>query len=273
MRHGNARLLARVFADSPSAGTSLLVALAIAETTESDGWSRASIATLATRARVKERQVQRTVAELATRGEIEVINRSGGRGRVSSYRIAPERVSPMTPFRDRKGVTEDTLYDAERVTSTTPFDPGKGVVDDSVSRKQPGKGVPDDTVSFRAGAGRGKPRKKQQHHLHPQAEAVGKVLRLFRDRDLLFAPKPSQVGQWLKTIGHERLSDLLELIEEQIGNGLEGRERPLAYLWACVQSLAAGTYRRVPRQNGLPLGAGSDDERISQAASLMGGDR
>ena len=102
-------------------GTALLMLLAIADHANDDGVCWPSIGTLASKARVGERQAQRLVAALEESGAIE-IERGVGRRHTSIYRIkgvthvtnsAKEKVSHVSPISQRKGDIQ-----REKVTSS-----------------------------------------------------------------------------------------------------------------------------------------------------------
>lgn len=92
----------RVWSDSQQSGSALLLLLAIADHANDDGVCWPSVARLAQRARVKERQAQNIIKELAASGEID-IQHGAGRSHTSLYII-------------RLGVP-----DGEKVQSTAPI--------------------------------------------------------------------------------------------------------------------------------------------------------
>jgi hypothetical protein len=120
----------RVWQCSGQAGSALLVLLAIADFADDDGQAFPSIRTLARKARLSERQVQRVIAEPVNIGELKV---KPGRGTQGSHlfrvtvgeaapasatprqNVAPDNVSP--PRECRTGVTPAT---PEGVTLASP---------------------------------------------------------------------------------------------------------------------------------------------------------
>lgn len=115
-----------VWDHSTESGTNKLMLLAIAEYADDDGVCWPSIARLAQRVCVKERQAQRLIKQLEQSGAIEV-RRGVGRNHTSVYVI--------------KGVAEYTIPDAEKVQSCTPFDAGKGVIQGEKVSSRAIKGV------------------------------------------------------------------------------------------------------------------------------------
>jgi hypothetical protein len=103
-----------VWENSTETGTNLLMLLAIADHANDDGVCWPSIARLAARARVKERQAQNIVKQLEESGSIEV-QRGVGRKHTSLYIVKgaedctfskPEKVQRNAPIDDRKGAIQ-----------------------------------------------------------------------------------------------------------------------------------------------------------------------
>ncbi len=102
-----------VWSNSRETGTHLLMLLAIADHANDDGICWPSIARLAQRARVKERQAQYIIKQLEESGAIE-IRRGVGRNNTSVYIV--------------KGATNCTISDIEKVQYIARADTGKGAV-------------------------------------------------------------------------------------------------------------------------------------------------
>jgi Helix-turn-helix domain len=100
-------VMSRVWECSTQAGGSLLVLLAIADFADDEGLAFPSIGTLARKARLSPRQVQRVLAELVAAGELEIEH---GHGRHGShlYRVTiGTRVGGSTT--PRQNVAPDTM--------------------------------------------------------------------------------------------------------------------------------------------------------------------
>lgn len=111
----------------------LLVNLAMADFAHDDGTGvYPSVHTLAQKARLSDRQVQRILRQLESLGEIEVAAIGGGRRHTSRYTLTPggDRMSPFP----RPTVTPET----ERVTPTT----RKGDADVTRTVSEPSVGTP-----------------------------------------------------------------------------------------------------------------------------------
>ena len=122
-----------VWAESKAQGPDLLVLLAIADQArEESGEAWPAVSTLAGKARVSERTVQRCVRRLVDLGELEV-RESEGRNGVNVYRVVmgrhtvtptdshPDRESPAQPEQEqtKEGVTQSPRH-ADGVTPVTP---------------------------------------------------------------------------------------------------------------------------------------------------------
>ena len=103
------RVMSRVWERSRQSGGALLVLLAMADFADDQGLAFPSIGTLARKARLSERQVQRVLAELAAAGEL-VVRPGAGRQGSHLFRVTvgaatpapdktspPDRMSPPTP--------------------------------------------------------------------------------------------------------------------------------------------------------------------------------
>jgi hypothetical protein len=126
----------RVWEASRQSGGALLVLLAIADFADDDGLAYPSIATLARKARLSDRQVQRVIAGLVAARELTVEPRAGRQGShlfrvatgASAASSATSRQSVSTPdeMSPRQNVTGDTLSPPARhrrregVTPVTP---------------------------------------------------------------------------------------------------------------------------------------------------------
>jgi hypothetical protein len=99
---------------------SALVALALADFANDEGLCHPKMATVAKKARLSVRLVQRIVKLLEGDGFLEVV-RKNGRGNQPVFQL--KKVTSVTPFRDRERVTSVTvkgdICDTERVTSVT----------------------------------------------------------------------------------------------------------------------------------------------------------
>ena len=123
------KVMSRVWEGSRQSGGALLVLLAIADFADDQGLAFPSVRTLARKARLSERQVQRVLAELATAGELVVRPGAGRRGshlfRVTLGTARPnprqdvtgDIASPPARRRRRAGVTPAT---AAGVTPASP---------------------------------------------------------------------------------------------------------------------------------------------------------
>jgi hypothetical protein len=99
---------------------SALVALALADFSNDEGVCHPKMATVAKKARLSVRQVQRIIKAFEIDGFLEVV-RNDGRGKEPVFQL--KRVTSVTPFADRKRVTSVTIKgdicDIKRVTSVT----------------------------------------------------------------------------------------------------------------------------------------------------------
>lgn len=102
-----------VWDNSSQTGSALLMLIAIADHANDDGVCWPSIARLAKRARVSQRQAQYIVKKLEESGELEV-RRGQGRGNTSLYIV--------------KGAADCTINDAEKVQPIAPNEPVKGAI-------------------------------------------------------------------------------------------------------------------------------------------------
>lgn len=94
--------MAEVWENSPEKGGALLVLLALADYANDEGVCWPSMATLAHKARMDERNVRRIVGKLTKSGELELVERGGlekGRPRANRYRVRPGggKMSPQEP--------------------------------------------------------------------------------------------------------------------------------------------------------------------------------
>lgn len=92
-----------------------LTLLAFADHADDYGVCYPSIRRIAWKSGVTRRTVQRHVRQLEEDGVLRLVEKGGGRGNPTTYRVAPEKGDTLTPFSgegDRKGVT-----DAEKATS------------------------------------------------------------------------------------------------------------------------------------------------------------
>jgi Helix-turn-helix domain len=104
------KVMSRVWEGSRQSGGALLVLLAIADFADDDGLAFPSIGTLARKARLSERQVQRVLAELAAAGEL-VVRPGAGRQGAHLFRVTVGGATP-TPRQNvtpRQDVTPDTM--------------------------------------------------------------------------------------------------------------------------------------------------------------------
>lgn len=112
--------MTRVWEDSPRSGNDLIVLLALADWANDDGYCWPSIPTLATKARLSERTVQRVITKLQSERDIEVHEGGfiSGKNRTNTYRVldpprqadTPSDLSPppVSPPVTTPGVTGDT---------------------------------------------------------------------------------------------------------------------------------------------------------------------
>lgn len=77
----------RILANSSASDSALIVLLALGETADKDGLTRATTAELARWAKVSDRQARRDLSALQRLGEIEIHTPAAGRGRNAVYRI------------------------------------------------------------------------------------------------------------------------------------------------------------------------------------------
>lgn len=99
--------MSRVWDESAHTGTALLMLLAIADHANDDGLCWPSVATLAAKARVQERQAQNLIAQLEASGEL-VVRRGHGRRNTSIYAVSV----------GGKGAGDCTFIRAEKVQSS-----------------------------------------------------------------------------------------------------------------------------------------------------------
>ncbi len=99
--------MSRVWDESIHNGTALLLLLAIADHANDDGLCWPSVATLAAKARVQERQAQNLIAQLEASGEL-VVRRGHGRRNTSIYVVAI----------GEKGAIQREIDRAEKVQSS-----------------------------------------------------------------------------------------------------------------------------------------------------------
>jgi hypothetical protein len=79
----------RIWENSPHSGSTLLVLLALADHANDEGVCWPSIPRIAKRARISERQTVRALADLQASGELQVLERGGGKGKSNVYRVTP----------------------------------------------------------------------------------------------------------------------------------------------------------------------------------------
>lgn len=95
------KIMSSVWETSQHSGSSLLVLLAIADYANDSGEAWPSVSSLALKARISERQTQRTIKELEKSGEIEVLQKSkpvktcGGIQYTNQYRVVTSASPPM----------------------------------------------------------------------------------------------------------------------------------------------------------------------------------
>ena len=95
------QVMSAVWRDAPVAGGELLVLLAMADHANENGICWPSIATLAKKARLSERQVQRVIKDLVEAGLV-VLDRGTGPNGVNTYKVLV-RGDKMTPLKSRRG--------------------------------------------------------------------------------------------------------------------------------------------------------------------------
>ena len=96
----SAKWMGYFFDDTDLKGSELLLALAIADHADADGFCYPKIERLAAKIRLKVRQTQAILKTLSEKGFVEVDNR-GGRGIPTFYQL--KRVHPTAPFTGTKG--------------------------------------------------------------------------------------------------------------------------------------------------------------------------
>lgn len=104
------RATAFVWDQSTQTGAALLMLLAVADHANDDGICWPSIARLAEKARVSERQAQRLIQQLETAGDLQILDRGNGRGKTSLYILKRYAATlkgdtAMSPFDTRERVT------------------------------------------------------------------------------------------------------------------------------------------------------------------------
>lgn len=120
------RLMSQVWSDAPFEGGALLVLLALADYANDDGESFPSVESLALKARLSERQTQRTLITLVSERWLSIYG-GEGRGkagrRTSLYRLTPQPRGDMVTPVPAQGVTSETergdAGDTRGVTSET----------------------------------------------------------------------------------------------------------------------------------------------------------
>ncbi len=125
------RVMSRVWDISKAEGAKLLILLALADRADEEGICWPSVAYLALKARISERQAQRLLRELEDEEAIRVEKRAG-RGKTNRYRVVcgVEKVKQAPPNRVFKGAiqsrekvpfgTEKVKSYAEKVKPTPP---------------------------------------------------------------------------------------------------------------------------------------------------------
>jgi hypothetical protein len=113
------RVMSQVWEESEHSGGKLLVLLALADAANDEGICWPSIATLALKSRMSERNVQRLLRELELSGEIKTYTGGflEGKRRANTYHVLPQGRQNVTP--DESGAEGDNLG-TERVTPTSP---------------------------------------------------------------------------------------------------------------------------------------------------------
>lgn len=94
-----------------------LTLLGFADHADDLGICYPSIRRVAWKAGVSRRTVQRHVRELEEIGVLRCVEKGGGRGNPTTYRVDPEKGDNLTPFRPEEEKKGDT--DAERATPVT----------------------------------------------------------------------------------------------------------------------------------------------------------
>lgn len=101
-----------------------LTLLAYADHADDDGLCWPGNQRVARKTGSSVRTIQRHKTELEDRGVLEVVeNPKGGRGKVTQYRVRPEKGDSLTPLNPEKGDTDDAKGDSsdgERVTPVSP---------------------------------------------------------------------------------------------------------------------------------------------------------
>ena len=82
-------LMNLVWENSSQSGSTLLALLCLADHANDEGICWPSIPRIAKRARISERQAIRALGELQASGEVQVIERGGGKGNSNIYRVTP----------------------------------------------------------------------------------------------------------------------------------------------------------------------------------------
>lgn len=96
----------RILANSKAKANARLLLMALGECADKNGYTSATVADLARYCQVSARQVQLDLVTLQESGELELIDKGGGRGNPATYRILIEW---------QKGVR---FYTPKRVKST-----------------------------------------------------------------------------------------------------------------------------------------------------------
>lgn len=93
------KVMAQVWDDSPQKGSDLLVLLALADFANDQGVSWPKVSTLAAKARMSERNVQRVVTRLKDAGELRVIDGGylDGKNQANTYQVLTGRQAVTTP--------------------------------------------------------------------------------------------------------------------------------------------------------------------------------
>jgi hypothetical protein len=102
------KVMSRVWEGSRQSGGALLVLLAIADFADDDGLAFPSVRTLARKARLSERQVQRVLAELPAAGEL-VVRPGAGRQGAHLFRVTGGPPTPAPRHNVTRTVTPGTV--------------------------------------------------------------------------------------------------------------------------------------------------------------------
>jgi hypothetical protein len=115
------RIMAKVWDGERFSGSALLVLLAMADYANDAGICWPSVGSLARKARISERTVQRVVDHLVAEGAVEIVRQGGGSGNSNRYRVIAEGCQGDTLLADTEApqVGIDGGEDGGRVTSAT----------------------------------------------------------------------------------------------------------------------------------------------------------